>query len=51
MGEKRNVSTILLLNPAETAWTPRNMWDDDVKLDLKYTEWWEGVYLDTPVSA
>ena len=44
MGEKRNMSTILVVKPEETGWNPSNMWEDNVKIDLKYTAWWESVY-------
>jgi len=44
MGEKENVSAILVVKPEETGWKPSNMWEDNVKIDVKYTAWWESVY-------
>jgi hypothetical protein len=44
MGEKGNVSTILVVKPEEIGWKPSNMWEDNVKIDVKYTAWWESVY-------
>jgi len=44
MGEKRNVSTILVVKTEGTGWKPGNMWEDNVKIYVKYTAWWESVY-------
>jgi len=43
MGKRRNVSTILVVKPEETDWKPSSMWEDNVKIDVKYTTWWESV--------
>jgi hypothetical protein len=41
---EKSASPILVVKPEETIWKLRDMWEDKVKIDIKHTEWWEGVY-------